>query len=131
MIQEFKEFVSKGGVFEAAVGLILALAFTPVVQGLVDFMIMPIVARIFGKPDFSALAIGLGGSAEDADGNLVEPAIQYGSWLTQIVSFLLIALVIFALVKVYNRANPPEPEEEEGPSSEELLVQIRDSLART
>ena len=130
MISEFKEFVSKGGVFEAAVGLILALAFAPVVQGLVDFMIMPIVARIFGKPDFSALEIGLGGSAENAEGVMVEPAIQYGSWLTLVVSFLLISLVIFMLVKAYNKANPPEPEEEAGPSAEELLIEIRDSLAR-
>ncbi len=125
MISEFKEFINKGGVFEAAVGLIMALAFAPVVQGLVDFMIMPIVARIFGKPDFSELKIGLGGV--DADGN--EAAIQYGSWLTVVIGFILIALVIFMLVKAYNRANPPEPEDD-SPSAEDLLTEIRDSLAR-
>ncbi len=134
MIQEFKEFVNKGGVFEAAVGLILALAFAPVVQGLVDHMIMPIVARIFGQPDFSDLKIGLGGEEEVTldDGTVVlqEPAIEYGAWLTIVIGFLLIALVIFMLVKAYNRANPPEPEEEAGPTEIDLLTEIRDGLAK-
>ena len=134
MIQEFKDFVNKGGVFEAAVGLILALAFAPVVQGLVDHMIMPIVARIFGQPDFSDLKIGLGGEQEVTldDGTVVmqEPAIEYGSWLTIVIGFLLIALVIFMLVKAYNNANPPEPEEEAGPSEIDLLTEIRDGLAK-
>lgn len=128
MIQEFKEFVNRGGVFEAAVGLILALAFAPVVQGLVDFIIMPIVARIFGKPSFDDLKIDLGGDPDPVTGE--EVAIQYGSWITLIVSFLLIALVIFFLVKAYNRANPPEPEEEPGPSEVDLLIEIRDGLRR-
>jgi large conductance mechanosensitive channel len=134
VIQEFKDFVNKGGVFEAAVGLILALAFAPVVQGLVDHIIMPIVARIFGQPDFNDLKIGLGGAQEVTldDGTVVlqEPAIEYGAWLTEVISFLLIALVIFMLVKVYNRANEPEPEEEAGPSEIDLLTEIRDGLAK-
>ena len=58
MIQEFKDFINNGNVFEAAVGLILALAFAPVVQGLVDLIIMPIVAAIFGEPDFNDITIG-------------------------------------------------------------------------
>jgi large conductance mechanosensitive channel len=130
MISEFKDFINKGGVFEAAVGLILALAFAPVVQGMVDYMIMPIVARIFGKPDFSELSIKLGGTATDADGNIVEPAIMYGAWLTEIISFVLIALVVFMLVKAYNKTNEAKAEEEVGPSAEDLLTEIRDSLAR-
>ena len=134
MIQEFKDFVNKGGVFEAAVGLIMALAFAPVVQGMVDHMIMPIVARVFGQPDFSDLKIGLGGEEEVTleDGTVVmqEPAIEYGAWLTIVISFLLIALVIFMLVKAYNRANPPEPEEDAGPSEIDLLTEIRDNLNR-
>ena len=128
MIQEFKDFVNKGGVFEAAVGLILALAFAPVVQGLVDHIIMPIVARIFGKPSFDDLRIGLGGDPDPETGQ--EVAIEYGSWITLVIGFLLIALVIFMLVKAYNRANPPEPEEEAGPSEIDLLTEIRDGLAR-
>lgn len=128
MIQEFKDFVNKGGVFEAAVGLILALAFAPVVQGLVDHIIMPIVARIFGKPSFDDLRIGLGGDPDPETGQ--EVAIEYGSWITLVIGFLLIALVIFMLVKAYNRANPPEPEEDPGPSELDILTEIRDNLAR-
>ncbi len=132
MIQEFKDFVNKGGVFEAAVGLIMALAFAPVVQGMVDHLIMPIVARIFGKPDFSDLKIGLGGStevvADDGTVSMVEPAIEYGAWLTLLLGFILIAAVIFMLVKAYNKSVQPE-EEEDGPSEADLLGEIRDLLA--
>ncbi len=131
MIQEFKDFVNKGGVFEAAVGLIMALAFAPVVQGMVDHLIMPIVARIFGQPDFSDLKIGLGGStevvADDGTISMVEPAIEYGAWLTLVLGFILIAAVIFMLVKAYNKS--VEPEEEDGPSETDLLGEIRDLLA--
>ena len=134
MIQEFKDFINKGGVFETAVGLIMALAFAPVVQGLVDNIIMPIVARIFGKPDFSDVRISLGGSYDITDdaGNVLGqgPAyIEIGTWITTIIGFILLALVIFMLVRVYNRAQPPEPEEEAGPTEVELLAEIRDSLA--
>ena len=132
MIQEFKDFVNKGGVFEAAVGLIMALAFAPVVQGMVDHLIMPIVARIFGQPDFSNLKIGLGGStevvADDGTVSMVEPAIEYGAWLTLLLGFILIAAVIFMLVKAYNKSVQPE-EEEDGPSETDLLGEIRDLLA--
>ena len=133
MIQEFKDFINKGGVFEAAVGLILALAFAPVVQGLVDHIIMPIVARVFGKPDFSDIKIGLGGSTEVTleDGTVVmqEPAIEIGSWITIVVSFIILAFVIFMMVKAYNKANPPEPEDD-GPSEIDLLTEIRDGLKK-
>lgn len=128
MIQEFKDFVNKGGVFEAAVGLILALAFAPVVQGLVDHIIMPVVARIFGKPSFDDLKIGLGGDPDPETGQ--EVAIEYGSWITIVVGFLLIALVIFFLVKAYNSQQPEAEEEEAGPSEIDLLTEIRDGLAK-
>lgn len=133
MIKEFKDFINKGGVFEAAVGLIMALAFAPVVAGMVEHLIMPIVARVFGKPDFSDLKIGLGGSTDVVleDGTIVsvEPAIEYGAWLTLVLSFVMIAAVIFMLVKAYNKANAPAEEEASGPSDTELLTEIRDLLA--
>jgi len=134
MIQEFKDFINKGNVFEAAVGLILALAFQPVVQGLVDNIIMPIVARIFGQPDFSSIRISLGGEFDVTDeaGNVIgtSPAyIEIGTWITTVVGFIILAWVIFMMVKAYNRANPPE-EEEEGPSEIDLLTEIRDNLAK-
>ena len=133
MIQEFKDFVNKGGIFEAAVGLILALAFAPVVQGLVDHIIMPIVARVFGQPDFNDIKIGLGGTQEVTleDGTVVmrEPAIEIGAWITIVLGFIILSFVIFMMVKAYNKANPPEVEEE-GPSEIDLLTEIRDGLAK-
>ncbi|MGB5755308.1 MAG: large conductance mechanosensitive channel protein MscL [Acidimicrobiales bacterium] len=134
MLQEFREFINKGGIFEAAVGLIMALAFVPVVGSLVNDVIMPIVARVFGQPDFSALSLGLGGSTEVTldDGTVVmrEPSIMYGAFINTIISFVIIGFVIFMLVKVYNRATN-KVEEDEGPSETELLTEIRDSLKAT
>jgi large conductance mechanosensitive channel len=132
VIQEFKDFINKGGVFEAAVGLILALAFAPVVQGLVDNILMPIIARIFGQPDFSSIRIGLGGSQEVTldDGTVVmqEPTIEIGTWITTLVGFIIIGFVVFMMVKAYNRATNKQ-DEEEGPSEVDLLTEIRDGLA--
>ena len=134
MIQEFKDFVNKGNVFEAAVGLIMALAFAPVVQGLVDNIIMPIVARLVGQPDFSQVRIGLGGDPLlDAEGNVIadQAYIEIGTWITTVVSFLILAYVVFLMVKAYNRANAKQEEEEDdGPSEVDLLTEIRDNLAR-
>lgn len=133
MIQEFKDFINKGNVFEAAVGLIMALAFAPVVQGLVDNILMPIIARIFGQPDFSSIRIGLGGEQEVTldTGEVVmqEPTIEIGTWITTVVGFVILAWVVFLMVKAYNKANPAEEEEEEtGPTEVELLTEIRDRL---
>lgn len=133
MIQEFKDFINKGNVFETAVGLIMALAFAPVVQGLVDDIIMPIVARIVGQPDFSRVRIGLGGDPLlDAEGNVIadQAYIEIGTWITTVVGFLILAFVVFLMVKAYNRATARREAEEEaaGPSEVDLLTEIRDSL---
>ena len=133
MLQEFKDFINKGGVFEAAVGLILALAFKPIVDSLVADIIMPIVGRIFGSPDFSALKIGLGGEecTTDAAGveTCVEAAIRYGAWINTIVSFIIICFVLFLMVKAYNKTTKPAAAED-GPTEVDLLTEIRDSLKR-
>jgi len=135
MVQDFKEFINKGGVFEAAVGLILALAFAPVVQGLVDNILMPIVARIFGKPNFDEIRISLGGEfpildADGVDTGVTGPAyIELGTWITTIIGFIIIAFAVFMMVKAYTKANPPV-EEEDGPTEVDLLTEIRDSLAK-
>lgn len=133
MLQEFKDFVNKGNIVEAAVGLIMALAFVPVVQSVVDDLIMPIVARIFSQPDFSSLSIGLGGSQEVVleDGTVVmqEPSIMYGQFINEVIAFLIIALVVFMIIRAYNRmTNTVEEEEETGPSEVDLLMEIRDGL---
>lgn len=130
MIQEFKDFINKGGVFEAAVGLIMALAFKPVVDSLVADVIMPIVGAIFGQPDFSGLKIGLGVEETLEDGTVQEAAISYGLFINTIISFVLIGLVLFFMVKLYNRATAEPEAEDEGPSEIDLLTEIRDGLKR-
>jgi len=131
VLKEFKEFINKGNIFEAAVGLIMALAFVPVVQSMVDDMIMPVVARIFSQPDFSQLQIGLGGSEEVTldDGTVVmqEAAIRYGAFINEVIAFMIIGFVIFFLVKAYSRAMKAH-EEESGPSEIDLLTEIRDGM---
>ena len=117
MIQEFKDFINKGGVFEAAVGLIMALAFLPVVASLVDDILMQIIAAVFGQPDFGGLSFGLG----DAE-------IFYGRFINTIITFVIIGFVVFLMVKAYNSITKKE-EEEPGPSEVDLLAQIRDQLA--
>ena len=117
MIQEFKDFVNKGGVFQVAVGLVMALAFVPVVDAIVDGVLMQIIAAIFGEPDFSSLTFDIG-----------DAAIQYGLVITTVITFMAIAFVLFLLVKAYNKyVDPPS---EPGPSEVDLLTEIRDSLAK-
>ena len=119
VIQEFKDFINNGNVFETAVGLILALAFAPVVTGFIEHIIMPIIAAIVGEPNFDGIGIDIG-----------DARINVGTWLTIVVGFMLIALVMFFLVKAYNKANAPEAEAAAGPSEIDLLTEIRDSLAK-
>ena len=115
MIQEFKDFIAKGGIFEAAVGLIMALAFVPVVDAIIAGILMPIIAAIVGEPNFDDITIGIG----DAE-------ILIGTVITALVSFVSVAAVVFLMVKAYNKANG-EPEEA-GPSDSDLLAEIRDAL---
>ena len=119
LLAEFREFIEKGSVIDAAVGLILALAFTPVITSLVDDIIMQIVAAVFGQPDFSRLTFGLG-----------DATIRYGNFITVVISFVMIAFVVFMLVKAYNKSQEPADEEDSGPSETELLVEIRDALRK-
>lgn len=117
MIQEFKDFISKGGVFQAAVGLVLALAFVPVVESIVEHIVLPIVAAIVGEPNFNTIGFDIG-----------DARIGVGFVITALVSFASIAFVLFLLVKAYNKAVPEE--DDSGPSEKDLLAEIRDSLAK-
>jgi len=120
MLKEFKEFALKGNVLEVAIGLTLALAFTGVVNALIHGVLMPIVAALFGEPNFDMITIGVGDRGE----------ILIGSLITALVNFLLIAWVLFLVVKAANRLRTPPAEQEAGPTEVELLTQIRDSLQR-
>ena len=97
MLRDFKEFALKGNLLELAVAFVLGLAFAAVVTSLVDDVIMQLVAAIFGKPDFSNLTFSIG------DG-----VIRYGSFLTAVVTFLIIAWVLFLIVKAAQTLMPPK-----------------------
>lgn len=121
MIQEFKEFIAKGNVMDLAVGIIIGAAFTAIVTSLVDNLIQPLIGLILGGIDFSNLSVSVG-----------EAEFMYGSFITAIINFLIIAFVVFLLVKAVNKMMPkeePAPEEDPGPTEVELLQQIRDQLA--
>lgn len=123
MVQEFKEFISKGNVVMLAVGFIMGVAFQAVVNSLVENIIMPIVAIPFGEPNFNSLTWEINGSV-----------IMWGSFVTAAVVFLLTALAVFLfIVKPYNTLTArfaKESEEEVAPTEIELLTEIRDSLNR-
>lgn len=130
MWKEFKAFINQGGVFQTAVGLIMALAFKPIVDSVVGDLVLPIVGRIFNTPDFSGLKINLGGKETEINGTKVQAALAYGKFINVVISFLIIAFVLFLMVKAYNKATGyKEPEPETGPTEIELLTEIRDSLA--
>lgn len=117
LLNEFKDFVNRGNLLELAIAVVLATAFAPVVTSIVDNIFMPIIAAIFGQPDFSTLGFDIG-----------DARINYGIPLTFIVSFLIIAFVCFLVVKAYNAMQKQEEAADSGPTEIELLTEIRDAL---
>lgn len=135
MMSEFKEFIAKGNVLDLAVGVIIGAAFGKIVTSLTDDLIMPMVGKIFGGLDFSAKYVVLSG--EVAPGTPLDAArkaganvLAYGSFVTAVINFLIMAWVIFMIVKAANRAMPPAPAAPAGPTEVELLTEIRDSLKK-
>ena len=134
-ITEFKDFISKGNVMDMAVGMIVGAAFTAIVTSLVNNILMPALGMITGQIDFSDLKIILQAAVKDEAGEIITPevAIGYGAFINSVISFLLIALSIFILIKVigsFKRKKKEEPKEEEPkPDPQiELLTEIRDLL---
>ena len=132
MWEEFKKFAFKGNVIDMAVGVVVGGAFSTIVNSLVKDIIMPVFGFITAGMDFSALKVVLSEATETKP----EAAILYGTFIQNIISFLIIAFSIFMVVKGINKAaslkKAPEPEViEEGPkppTQEELLAEIRDLL---
>jgi len=118
MLKEFREFALKGNLLEIAVALVLALAFVAVVNALVNGIIMPLIAAIVGEPSFDAIVWTIG-----------DTPILIGTFITAVIDFLLIAFVLFLIVKAANRFQR-KAEGDAGPTEIDLLVQIRDELAR-
>ncbi|MFD1950643.1 large conductance mechanosensitive channel protein MscL [Sphingomonas arantia] len=140
MLTEFKAFVSRGNVLDLAVAVIIGAAFGRIVTSLTDDIIMPVIGRIFGGLDFSSYFLKMGAVPADYTGSLDDyaalkkagvPLLGYGEFLTVAVNFLLVAFVIFLVVRAVNRAIPKAPEQPAVvvESTEILLLrEIRDAL---
>jgi large conductance mechanosensitive channel len=135
MLSEFKEFAMKGNVVDLAVGVIIGAAFGKIVSSLVDGVIMPVVGNLVGGVNFSELSIVLKDAVIGADGKEIAAAvaIKYGAFLQTVIDFVIIAFVLFVVIKVMNRlkraeAAPPPPAET--PEDVLLLRDIRDSLRK-
>lgn len=132
MLKEFKDFIMTGNVIDLAVAVILAGAVGLVVNGFVTDIMMPIVGHFSGGMDFSDLAYELSPAVME-NGEVVKPAnsIKYGNWINSIISLITVGLVLFMIVKSYNKTKtPPAPPAPAGPTQEELLAQIRDLLKK-
>ena len=140
MLQEFKTFIAKGNVMDMAVGIIIGAAFTAIVKSMVDDLINPIIGLFTGGVDFTNNFAVLAGDV--AEGSSLEAAREagasvfaYGAFFMAVINFLIIAWVVFLLVKSVNRVKEaaekeeePAPEAPKGPTQEELLIEIRDAL---
>lgn len=129
-VKEFKEFAMRGSVVDLAVGVVIGAAFGKIVTSLVDDVIMPVVGYVTGGIDFSNMKYVI--SPEDPVNEIAEVSINYGNFINTIVQFIIVAFVIFLVIKGMNsmkRKEEAAPEEPPAPSKEEvLLTEIRDAL---
>lgn len=143
MLKEFKEFAMKGNMLDMAVGIVIGAAFGTVVKSLVDDIIMPVVAWLFGTPDFSNLFIVLKNPTEevftsiDAAREAGAAVLGYGLFLNAVVALLIVAAALFMVVKGVNRMKAMTAKKEAeaeaapaGPTETELLIEIRDLLRK-
>jgi large conductance mechanosensitive channel len=123
MLNEFKDFIAKGNVMDMAVGIIIGAAFTAIVGSLVADLINPLIGLFMGGVDFGGLTASVG-----------DATFTYGAFIMAIINFLIIAFVVFMLVRTVNKAKGPEPEaapeEPKGPTQEELLADILAALKK-
>ena len=137
LAQEFKEFIMRGNVLDMAVGVIIGGAFAAITGSLVSDVITPLLAALFNSPNPDALNITLRAATEDSEAIV----LGLGTFIGTVINFLVIALVIFAVIKVFNKARQiaedklkkqkeeeAAEEEEPGPTTEELLAQILEEL---
>ncbi len=122
MLNEFKTFIARGNVLDLAVGIIIGAAFTAIVTSLVDDLINPLIGLVIGGVDFSALSFGLG-----------DAQFMYGNFINAVIKFLIVAWVVFLLVKAVNRLLPKKeeaPAAPAGPSDNDLLKEILAELKK-
>ena len=143
LVAEFKEFIMRGNVLDMAVGVIIATAFGKITTSLVNDIFMPLISWIFGARDMTALNVIVRPAEVDADGEVVKEAITlgFGTFVATVIDFVLVALVVFAIVKSFNKAHElAKKKEEEAPAEEPappeptkeelLLTEIRDLLKK-
>lgn len=137
MLQEFKEFAAKGNAIDLAVGVIIGAAFGKIVDSLVKDVIMPVISSVVGKIDFSNMYAVLGTIPAGVPNNLEAlqkagvPVFAYGNFITILINFLILAFVIFLMVKQINRLKRETPASKEAPAEEVVLLrEIRDSLKK-
>jgi large conductance mechanosensitive channel len=118
MLDEFKAFAMKGNLIDIAVGLILALAFSAVVSTFVDGILLSLIAAVIGEQSFDAIVWTIGSAPDVTE-------VRIGSFITALVTFVIVAWVLFLIVKATNRFRRPDVA---GPTEIELLTEIRDSL---
>jgi large conductance mechanosensitive channel len=133
MLKEFKDFAMKGNVVDLAVAVVIGGAFGKIVTSFVNDIIMPPIGLLMGGVDFSDLKLVM----KAAEGDVAAVTLNYGAWINTVIDFLIVAIVIFLVIKLLNslkkkEALPePTPEPVAGPGKEEiLLTEIRDLLAK-
>jgi large conductance mechanosensitive channel len=134
-MSEFKEFIMKGNVMDLAVGVIIGAAFGKIVDSLVNDIIMPIVGKITGGVDFSNMYIPLNGQAADLaliEAKKAGAVLAYGNFITIVVNFVILAFIIFMMVKQVNKMKKEAPPAAPAPTPDDivLLREIRDSLKK-
>lgn len=137
MFKEFKAFIMKGNVLELAVAVIIAGAFGAIVTSFTKDVLMPPIGLALGGVEFSELALVLQPGSVDAAGEVLEEevAIRYGIFIQRVIDFIIIAFIVFMIVRTYNHMTEKKKAEEappapKGPTQEELLAEIRDLLKK-
>jgi large conductance mechanosensitive channel len=139
MLKEFRAFIAKGNVLDLAVAVIIGAAFAKITTSLTDDIIMPVVGAIFGGLDFSSYFTLLGHVPAGYHGSLKDyaalkaagaPVLGWGEFITVLINFLILAFIIFLMVRAANRMIGEKQDKPSGPSEVDLLVEIRDELRK-
>ena len=133
MLKEFKDFAMKGNLVDIAVGFVMGAAFNKIVSSFTGGIVSPLVGLIF-KSDFKDLKYIINEGVMDEAGAVTgEVAVLYGDFLTNLIDFIIVAFVMFMMIKAINKTKKkevPAPAAPKGPSQEELLTEIRDLLSK-
>jgi large conductance mechanosensitive channel len=139
MLKDFKAFVTKGNVLDLAVAVIIGAAFAKITTSLTEDIIMPVVGAIFGGLDFSSHFVLLGPVPAAYKGSMHDyaalkaagaPVLGWGEFVTVVINFLILAFIIFLMVRMATRMMRPKEAEADGPTEVELLTEIRDELRK-